>query len=114
MYFKNLKVISNTIIIIITIILNVNCSMLKNISIHHDITQGHHLNAQEIQKICIGMNKNEILYNIGSPTLQDLFESNIWYYIFYHQKHNKIIEQQTVILKFNKNDILINIQHHCT
>lgn len=109
-----LKHIFKIIIIITTSILHTNCSTLKNISIYHDIHQGRQLNIQEIQSIHIGMSKNEIFLNIGSPTLQDVFGSNIWYYIYYHQKRNGIITQQTYILKFNKHDILIDLTHNFT
>lgn len=111
-YLKTLKKILNIIIITIITIIHVNCSTLKNISnYNYNIDQGNYLNTQDIQKIHIGMTKNEISQNIGSPTLQDIFEPNIWYYIHYQQNRNDIKKQQIFILQFNKYDILINLKN---
>lgn len=113
-HLKLLKKTLNITIITIIIIFNINCSTLKNISKYHDINQGNYLNTYDIQKIHIGMTKNEISHNLGLPTLQDLFGLNIWYYIHYHQYQNGIIKQTTLILKFNEHDILINLKNKST
>lgn len=112
-YYKNLKNILNIILIIIIIVFNIRCSTLQNISNkYHDTDQGHYLNTYDIQKIHIGMTKAEISYNIGSPTLQDLFGENKWYYIYYHRYHNKIVKQQIFILKFDENNTLIDLKNN--
>lgn len=102
--------ISNIIVIIITVIYNINCSNLKNISQNNEITQGNCLNIYDIQKIHVGMTKQEISHNIGLPTLQNLFKPNTWYYIYYHRNRQGIIQQQTFILEFDKNNTLITLK----
>lgn len=110
MPFKILQNILNITIIIATV-LNTSCSILqKNISKNYNIKQGNHLKAHDIQKIHIGMTKPEISHAIGLPTLQDLFETNIWYYIYYNHHHHAIKELQTITLIFDKNNILIDFK----
>lgn len=115
MFFKKFQNILNKVAILIIIINNTSCSTLtlQNISNKYDnIYQGNYLTTYDIEKIHIGMNKSEISQKIGLPTLKDIFGENVWYYIYYHQFHNKIIKQQNFMLKFNKNNILIELKNN--
>lgn len=88
------------------------CKILNHyISTNLNIKQGIYLTAQDLQKIQIGLTKSEIFSNIGYPILQDLFEKNKWYYVYYHYYSHNHTQHQTLALTFDSNDILICISN---
>lgn len=99
--------------LIILIIFNISCSISSKY--FHSfypttVKQGIYLNKEDIQKIQIGMTKSEILSNIGSPpTLKNIFGSNIWYYVYHYTSDTNQLQYCTIILKFDLNDNLCNI-----
>ncbi|QOI10927.1 outer membrane protein assembly factor BamE [Blochmannia endosymbiont of Colobopsis nipponica] len=97
--------------IIILIILLSGCSNLMTIITKPEINQGNYLNSHDIKKIKIGQSKQQIINLLGNPILTNTFNSNNLYYIYYKiNKNNKIIKQ-SLILSFNENNILINVNH---
>lgn len=106
---KNKK-IQAIILIILSMSINISCSILQRyISENLDIEQGIYLTEKDIQKFYVGMTQAEILNNIGHPILQDIFKPNKWYYIYYHYQHNKLLDLQIIELSFDLNEILISI-----
>lgn len=100
------------IIIFLIMIFNVGCNILQYyISNQSDIEQGIYLTKKDMQKVKIGMTKNEVCNNIGSPVLQDLFKINIWYYIYYHFYVNNQSDVQIIELIFNSNNVLTTINY---
>ena len=47
-----------------------------------DIPQGNYLVDKDIEKLRIGMSKEQVLYVLGKPVLQDSFADNKWYYVY--------------------------------
>lgn len=90
----------------------IGCNVFINyIPNHLDIEQGILLTTQDIQKIHIGMTKTDIFSCIGTPILQDLFELNTWFYIYYHYYVDGQFKSQTIKLIFDSNDMLINMNN---
>ncbi|MXP50813.1 outer membrane protein assembly factor BamE [Pantoea sp. SoEX] len=64
-----------------------------------------------INKIHKGMTQKQVIFFLGTPLIKSSFSSNIWYYVFNSKLKNYKIQQNTLILKFNKNGILIYIKN---
>mgnify|MGYP005988705743 CR=1 FL=1 len=47
-----------------------------------DIPQGNYLEQKDIDKLQIGMTKEQVKYVLGSPVLKDTFNDNTWHYIY--------------------------------
>lgn len=47
-----------------------------------DIPQGNYMEQKDIDKLQIGMTKEQVKYVLGSPVLVDSFDDNIWYYVY--------------------------------
>lgn len=106
-FLKKALPISNMIMIIIIIIFDINCSILKyHMQKNLDVEQGIYLTTQDMKKINVSMHKDEILSNIGPPILKDIFGENIWYYTYYHHFSNGQEKYQTIELIFDSNDFL--------
>lgn len=47
-----------------------------------DIPQGNYLEQKDIDKLQIGMTKEQVKFVLGSPVLEDSFSSNKWHYVY--------------------------------
>lgn len=75
-----------------------------------DVPQGNVVTEQDIKKIKIGMTRNEVISEIGTPLVTDPFHANRWDY-FYSVKHLKRSEEtsQNIALIF-EGDKLVEIE----
>ena len=66
-------------ILIISLIM-ISCS---NASIYRvSITQGTVFKQEEIDRLEIGMTKDQVIYVIGQPSFENFFEKNVWNYFY--------------------------------
>lgn len=47
-----------------------------------DIPQGNYLEQKEIDKLQIGMTKEQVKFVLGNPVITDTFEHDVWYYVY--------------------------------
>ncbi|NQZ90552.1 MAG: outer membrane protein assembly factor BamE [Colwellia sp.] len=47
-----------------------------------DIPQGNFLEQKDIDKLQVGMNKEQVKFVLGSPVIQDAFNTNTWHYVY--------------------------------
>lgn len=74
-----------------------------------DMEQGNVLSTEQISQLKLGMSKGEVKYLLGTPLLQNTFDSNRWYYVYTMNKRGKIIEKKRLSLTFS-NDKLVAIK----
>lgn len=67
------------------------------------VVQGNFVSRECIaDNLRVGMKKREVLSLLGSPSLQDMFHSNRWDYIFYMRKGSDyVVKNQHLILYFS-------------
>jgi len=75
-----------------------------------DIPQGNVVEQDQINQLRPGMNKQQILFLMGTPMLDDSFHANRWDYIYRFKPGYGEIESKQATLYFNKDDKLVNIQ----
>ncbi|MCE2593757.1 outer membrane protein assembly factor BamE [Motilimonas cestriensis] len=73
-----------------------------------DVAQGNFVEAEQIDKLSLGMTKEQVSYVMGSPMLIDTFDSNKWYYLYYFKPGGEKSEQSQMELVFG-NDKLIRV-----
>lgn len=100
---------------IITII--VHCILLINLTscASYDfsrrvVQQGNLLPAQKIERLKIGMSKQDTAILMGTSLLSPLFNENRWDYAYTLRHDNAPLEKRYVVLYF-KNDKLARIVH---
>ena len=93
-------------ILIISLIM-ISCS---NASIYRvSITQGTVFKQEEIDRLEIGMTKDQVIYVIGQPSFENFFEKNVWNY-FYQIKSGDTIElERRLKLVFDDENLLSEI-----
>ena len=47
-----------------------------------DIPQGNYLEQKDIDKLQIGMTKEQVKFVLGSPVVEDAFNTDIWHYVY--------------------------------
>jgi len=73
-----------------------------------NIQQGNALEEEDLQQLYIGMNKRQVLFVLGSPSIQDPFEQQRWDYVQTYSRRGEPMVQRTVTLTF-ENDLLAGI-----
>ena len=84
-----------------------------------DLPQGTPITQAQAQQIQPGMNKNQVLYLIGSPAMRDTLAPNRWDYIYdytpgtYGQREGKQAinnASQHLIIYFDEADTVIKVE----
>jgi outer membrane protein assembly factor BamE len=67
-----------------------------------DIPQGNYLEQKTIDKIQVGMTKEQVKFILGSPVIVDTFDKNTWNYIYrFKSGRNKKLDSQKIFtIKF--------------
>ena len=83
------------------------CSSVNKIVYRIDVPQGNYLEAATVQKVQVGMTKEQVQYLLGTPVLQNPFSTQTWYYVYLQQRSYQDPEQYTFIVNFdNKGKVL--------
>ncbi len=73
-----------------------------------DIVQGGALDRKALKRLRVGLNKEQVLYLLGSPTMPSVFHDGRWDYIFYFLPRNGEKRLSRLTLYFAK-DRLVKI-----
>jgi outer membrane protein assembly factor BamE len=73
-----------------------------------NIQQGNALEAEELDQLYIGMNKRQVLFVLGSPSIHDPFKVERWDYVQTYSRRGEDMVQRTVTLRFEK-DLLVEL-----
>lgn len=68
-----------------------------------DIPQGNYLEQKEIDKLQIGMTKEQVKFVLGNPVVKDSFDSTKWHYVyeFLSGKDEAFNKRRKLILSFD-------------
>tara|TARA_B100002049_G_C15896450_1_gene298025 strand:+ start:299 stop:655 length:357 start_codon:yes stop_codon:yes gene_type:complete len=47
-----------------------------------DVPQGNFLDERDVKKLRMGMTKEQVIYVLGRPVVQDSFDHDTWYYVY--------------------------------
>ncbi|MGL4545315.1 MAG: outer membrane protein assembly factor BamE [Plesiomonas sp.] len=93
------------------VMLTAGCSTVEKVVYRIDVDQGNYLEQKNVSQLRQGMNKDQVLYLLGTPLLNDPFGSDTWYYIFRQQKGHENPTQQTLVLTFDTQGQLSSIKN---
>jgi len=93
-------------IIIISLIL-FSCS---NTSLYRvTITQGTVFNQEDLDKLEIGMTKDQVNFVMGQPSFENFFENNVWNYIYKITTGDEVDVEKKVKLIFDEQNLLSEV-----
>ena len=85
----------------------ISCS---NASIYRvSITQGTVFKQEDINKLELGMTKDQVTYVIGQPSFENFFEKNVWNYFFQIKTGDTIELERRLKLVFDEENLLSEI-----
>ncbi|GAA6172967.1 hypothetical protein NBRC116592_26370 [Colwellia sp. KU-HH00111] len=73
-----------------------------------DIPQGNYLEQKTINKIQVGMTKEQVKFVLGSPVVIDAFDSDSWNYVYRFKsgRSEKLNTQKNFTIKFEDNKLV--------
>jgi outer membrane protein assembly factor BamE len=75
-----------------------------------DIPQGNRIDPATIERLEIGMTRNQVKFLLGSPAVLDPNRPDQWHYVYYLKKGGaEAFESRRMTLLF-KDDLLIGIE----
>lgn len=75
------------------------------------VQQGNLLPQSKIERLRVGMSKQDAAILMGTSLLSPMFNNNRWDYAYTLRKSNKPLEVRNLTLYF-KQDRLVRIEHH--
>ena len=73
------------------------------------VTQGTLLKQEDIDKLEIGMNKDQVTFILGNPTFENFFEPNVWNYFYQVSRGGEILTESKIKVIFDKDNNLEEI-----
>ena len=68
--------------LLLVIALLLTKSAYKNWIDRIDMPQGNYLDDRDVKKLRISMTKEQVIYVLGRPVVEDSFDKNTWYYVY--------------------------------
>lgn len=66
-----------------------------------EVQQGHYIIDEQMQQIKVGMSKEQVVFVLGYPLSQYLFDKNRWDFQYQDYKNNKLLKSYIVTLYFD-------------
>ncbi len=97
----------------ITKIILLSCALLLSAcsSYKLEVQQGNLITQKSISKLQKGMTKRQVQSLLGTPLMQDNFNSNRWDYVFYQNKQDENNNKPQNITLIFQNDQLLNVSN---
>ena len=70
-----------------------------------DIRQGNTLDQETVDSLRVGMTKQQVIFLMGTPLVQDPFHTNRWDYVYTFQPGGGEMTSQHVWLQFEGNQL---------
>ena len=70
------------------------------------VTQGTVFNQEDIDKLQVGMSKDQVIFILGNPTFENFFEPDVWNYFYQVAKGDEILVENKIKVHFDANGLL--------
>ncbi len=86
------------------------CSYFSNLVYKIDIPQGNYIDERQVEKLRVGMNKDQVLFVLGTPMANNAFDPNTWSYVYRFKsgRDGSVIERR-LVAKFDDTDHLTEV-----
>lgn len=73
------------------------------------VTQGTVLKQEDVNKLEVGMNKDQVMFILGNPTFENFFEPNVWNYFYQVTRGNDTLSESKLKIIFDAENLLEEI-----
>ncbi len=70
-----------------------------------DMPQGNFIEQKQIDRLRVGMSRAQVAYVMGSPMVQDGFNKDTWYYVYYLKPGWEAAERKELRLQFRQDKL---------
>ncbi|GAA5213762.1 outer membrane protein assembly factor BamE [Corallincola platygyrae] len=86
------------------------CAWFSDLVYKVDIPQGNYIDEQQVEKLRVGMTKEQVKFVLGTPMVKNSFRDTTWYYV-YRLKTGKGAEyNKRLIAKFDDQEKLASVE----
>lgn len=89
-------------LLIFTLLLSFSACSIHKI----DIQQGNIIEDEQLEKLHVGMRRQQVLRLLGTPLVQDPFRQDRWDYVYYFNPANKLADLYQLILFFEGDHLI--------
>ena len=68
--------------IVVLVIVTLSTTACSNWIFRIDVPQGNYLDDRDVEKLRIAMTKEQVIFVLGNPVVEDSFDNNTWYYVY--------------------------------
>ncbi|HCM46511.1 MAG TPA: outer membrane protein assembly factor BamE [Colwellia sp.] len=74
----------------------------------YDVPQGNYLEQKSIDKLQVGMTKEQVKFILGSPVVVDLFNDNTWNYVYKLKsgRNREFDQRKEFIINFSEDKLI--------
>lgn len=74
-----------------------------------DIPQGNFLEQKMVNKLRVGMSKEQVLFILGSPVARNAFADNKWNYLYTLDKNKSDNNRWELVIHYDDNDKVADV-----
>jgi len=75
-----------------------------------DIQQGNILDQKDIDKLRPDLTKNQVVFVLGNPVVNDSFSDDKWVYVYRYQNRNSKTNKSTMLTLYFKDEKLVGAE----
>jgi outer membrane protein assembly factor BamE len=85
--------------------------LLGACAIHQiDVQQGNLIEPAQLEKLKVGMDKNQARFVLGTPMVADIFHDNRWDYVYSRRREGELNTEIKRVSLFFENDVVARIE----
>ena len=77
-----------------------SCTILEPLVYRIPIQQGNFIDQKQVDKLQIGMTKDQVSFVLGTPMVTDAFDSNYWEYLYVLTGSDGEVSDKTLTITF--------------
>lgn len=104
---KKPKTMSRLLILILLSFVMSSCSILEPLVYRIPIQQGNFIDQEQVDKLQIGMTKEQVSFVLGTPMVTDVFDSNYWEYLYVLTASDGSVTDKTLTVTFKDDKLEI-------
>ena len=72
-----------------------------------DIQQGNLLDAEQVDRVEVGMTRSQVRFLLGTPMVTDPFDDNRWDYVYSLQRgHSRSVQRRHLVVWFEGDQVV--------
>lgn len=75
-----------------------------------DIQQGNILDQEDIDKLRLDLTKNQVVFVLGNPVVDDSFSDDKWVYMYSYQSRNDHLDKAQKLFLYFENEKLVGAE----